>query len=101
MGFEMYAGNAHECIAHHEESIFALLEQDERRYPQLAVLRQEFYRSHRLSAQMTGDLVHELIDLLAANGGIANRPLLLLVLRLLPFFSMAYRHGVEVRCVSD
>jgi hypothetical protein len=47
------------------------------------------------------NVVHELLDLLASNGGTSNKPLASVVLRILPFFSMAYREQREVRCVGD
>lgn len=101
MAFDMYADDAHECIGHHEEFIFTLADENEERYPLIVALGWALYDGPRLSAQQAGGLVHELIELLVAHGGIGNRPLAALVVRLLSFFSNAYRKGLDIRCVSD
>ena len=59
------------------------------------------YNDPRISPRESGALVHELIDLLAANGGAANKALLSTVVRLLTFFCSAYRNNQEVSCSSD
>lgn len=101
MAFDMYAGDAQERIGHHEEFIFDLLEEDSSRYPELSSIWDRFYDGPRLSSQQAGAIVHELIDLLASNGGAGNKQLASVVLRVLPFFSKAFRENAEVRCVSD
>ena len=101
MSFDMYAGNVHESVGHHEEFIFSLAQADESRYPELLAIWEDFYDGPRISAGRAGMIVHELIDLLRANGGFENKPLAQTVVRLLPFFSRAYRNGNEIRCDSD
>ncbi|WP_332776473.1 hypothetical protein [Polaromonas sp.] len=101
MAFDMFAGGVQESIGHHEEFLFSLAETDESRYPELLKVWQFFYDDPRLSAHQAGALVHELIELLASNGGLASKPLASVVVRLLPFFSMAYRSQQEVTCRSD
>ena len=97
----MHAGDLHESIGHHEEFIFELVSADEARYPELLALWHGFYDDPRIPAESAGRLVHELIDLLSLNGGLDNRRLARTVLRLLPFFSRAYRAQLEIRCDSD
>lgn len=101
MAFDMYIADALESIGHHEEFIFTLVEQDELRYPQLTAIWDQFYDGPILSPSQAGVVVHELIDLLTANGGTSNKPLTSVVLRILPFFSKAYKTQSQVRCVSD
>jgi hypothetical protein len=97
----MYAGNTHESIGHHEELIFVLAQADESRYPELVALWEAFYDDPRISAGRAGSLVHELVELLSTNGGMKSGPLVHAVVRLLPFFSCAYRNDQEIRCDSD
>ena len=101
MAFDMFSGSLHEEIGHHEEHIFALAAENESQYPELSGVWASFYADPRLSARQAGVLVHELIDLLAANGGTSNKALASTVIRLLAFFSAAYRNDLEVKCSSD
>lgn len=101
MALDMFAGDSHDCIDHHEEFILDLAQMDEARYPELGAISALFYEGPRLSPRQAGALVHELIDLLAFHGGLANKPLAAVVVRLLPFFSMAYRQDQDIRCSSD
>ncbi|MCL2340296.1 MAG: hypothetical protein FWC49_01165 [Proteobacteria bacterium] len=101
MAFDMYAGGQHESIGHHEEFLFGLAQENESRYPELVAIWQTLYAGPRISSAQAGALVHELIELLSSNGGLANKSLANLVVRLLPFFSMAYRARQEIRCSSD
>lgn len=101
MAFDMYVGSAHESIAHHEEFLFLLAQGNESRYPELMTVWEAFYTGPRISAAQAGALVHELVELLSSNGGLSNKPLASVVVRLLPFFSAAYRTHQEVRCRSD
>ena len=89
MAFDMFAGDSRDCIAHHEEFIFELAQAHPARYPELLAMFHLLYDSPRLSARQAGALVHELIDLLASHGGLGNKPLAAVVVRLLPFFSTA------------
>lgn len=101
MALEMISGDLKAEIAHDEEFIFSLAQRDPARYPGLVALWSAYYDDPRVSAQRAGDIVHELIELLDANGGGTNKRLLNLVVRLLPFFSRAHRVGREIRCISD
>jgi len=101
VAFDMHAGDRRESIGHHEEFLFALAQENESRYPELLAVWHAFYNGPRISSSHAGALVHELIDLLSSNGGLANKPLATAVVRLLPFFSAAHRSQQEVRCSSD
>ena len=101
MAFDMFAGDSRDGIAHHEEFIFELAQAHPARYRELLAIFRLFHDSPRLSARQAGALVHELIDLLAAHGGLANKPLAAVVVRLLPFFSRACRQDQDIRCSSD
>jgi hypothetical protein len=97
----MFACGCREAIGHNEEFLFALAQEEPLRYPELLALWAAFYKSPRLSGRQAGLLVHELIDLLASNGGAGNKALAAPVVRLLPFFSAAYRSDAEIKCNSD
>lgn len=97
----MYASDTREVIGPQEEFIFLHVAKDPSRYPQLAAIWAKFYDDPCLSPPQSGALVHELIDLLACHGGASNKPLMNVVVRLLVFFSMAFREQVDVRCASD
>lgn len=101
MAFDLHAGGRREHIGHHEEFLFTLAQENESRYPELLAVWNAFYSGPRISSARAGAIVHELIDLLSSNGGLANKPLANTVVRLLPFFSAAYRSQQEVRCSSD
>lgn len=101
MAFDMYFDDSRECIDHHEEFLFHLVQSDDERYPELLRLWEAFYDGPRISSTAAGALVHELLELVSAHGGASNQPLTSIAVRLSVFFSKAYRSGVEVRCVSD
>ncbi len=101
MAFDMHIADARACVDHHEEFFFTLVEQDEVRYPQLAAIWARFYDDPIISPSQADVVVHKLIDLLTANGGVSNKPLASVVLRIRPFFSKAYKTRSQVRCVSD
>ena len=65
------------------------------------VLGEAYYDDPRISSAQASALLHELIALLAINGGSANKSLVNTVVRLLPFFSMASQGGHEIRTQSD
>ncbi|WP_183479876.1 hypothetical protein [Mitsuaria sp. BK037] len=46
-------------------------------------------------------MVHELIDLLAQHGSASNPALARVALKLMTFFSVAHRAGLDVRGHSD
>ena len=101
MAFDMYAGGTHDSIGHNEEFIFAMAQADESRYPELLAIWNAFYDDPRIPVARAGAIVHELLLLLHANGGLKNKMLAHTVLRLLLFFSTAYQNGQEIRCCSD
>ena len=97
----MYAGDRRELIDHHEEFIFSVAEQYENSFPELMRLWEQFYDGPRLSPAQAGAIVHELIELVSTINSPRERQLTELVLRLLPFFSYAYKENVEIKCLSD
>ncbi len=101
MSFDLYAGERHAYIDSHEEFLFLLAQQEEACYPELMTLWEAFYDGPRLSPAQAGTLVHELIALSDAHGGVENNALARIVIRLLPFFSHAWKTQQEIRCLSD
>lgn len=101
MALDMYAADMHEAIGHHEEFIFTLFDENDHRFPVLSLILAELYDDPRLSPSQANALVHELLELLACNGGGSNRALSAIVLRLATFFSAAFRTNQEVHCSSD
>jgi hypothetical protein len=101
MAFDMYAGDMHEAIGNHEEFLFALIEENDVRFPVLLMIWADFYEDPRLSSAQANALIHELLNLLACNGGATNKVLSVIVLRLISFLSAAFRANREIRCASD
>lgn len=101
MPLDLYAGALSERIEHRDEVLLQLAAEDASRYPRLNALWATFHDDPRLSAAQSGDVLHELIALLASNGGAQPAYVLQRGLKLLAFFSAAHRAGLAVRCVSD
>ena len=80
---------------------FALAQANAPQFPALSALWEAYYDDPRISSAQASALLHELIALLAINGGSANKSLVNSVVRLLPFFSMASQGGHEIRTQSD
>jgi hypothetical protein len=107
MTFSMSLAGASEDIDGNDQYFLVMAAAQPRLYPALAAVWKRFYDSPPMpegqSATMGPDdanaIVHELIMLLAANH--ADRALTQLVVRLLPFFSQAYRTQESIRCSSD
>jgi hypothetical protein len=99
MAFDMYAGASHEVIGHHEEVLFEFAENEPAKYPELRALHKELYSDPILSDERAGRITYELIELLDA--GKHDKLVFHTVVRLLPFFSRAYRQNQPIRCVSD
>jgi hypothetical protein len=99
MAFCMFLGETLEPINHHEEYLLVMAAAHPRQYPVLASVWQRFYDDPIIAATEANAIVHELIMLLAANH--ADRALTQLIVRLLPFFSEAYRTNAPIRCASD
>jgi len=70
----MYANGQHEAIQHQEEFIFALAQANAPQFPALSALWEAYYDDPRISSAQASALLHELIALLAINGGSANKP---------------------------
>jgi hypothetical protein len=100
MAFDMYAGEKHEMIDHHEEFIFSLIKKQSD-YPELDSIWSAFYDDPHLSVNQADLLTHELIALLANNGGSNNKQLCTVVNRLVEFFSFAYANKIQIKCLSD
>jgi hypothetical protein len=101
MAFDMYVDKVHEMIGTNEEFIFSLAEQEGSLYPELMSIWEAFYKDSRLSVSQADSIAHELIALLAHNGGSNNKHLTSVVIRLLTFFSFAYTTKKEIKCVGD
>ncbi len=99
MAFDMFAGETEAVIDHHEEYFLVMAAEYPQQYPTLAALWKDFYDSPTIAPLAANTIVHELIALLAANH--ADKVLNKLIVRLLPFFSQAYRHEQTIRCSSD
>jgi len=100
VAFEMYAETRSEAIGTGEEFIFEVASRDVGKYPKLVDLYSLFWDSPTLDSRRAGEIVHELIDLLE-NHGKSDANLTRIVVRLLPFFSHAYRRSCVIRCSSD
>lgn len=101
MALDLYAGDRHEAIGAQDEFLLHLADADRARYPQLSAIQARFHDDPRLHVEQVGLVVHELIELLAAHGGTGNPALARVALRLMTFFSVAYRAGLDVRGHSD
>jgi hypothetical protein len=107
MALSMSLAGASEDIDSNEQYFLVMAAAQPRLYPALAAVWNQFYdsrpmaesRSESIAPDAANAIVHELIMLLAANH--ADRALTQLVVRLLPFFSQAYRTQEPIRCASD
>jgi hypothetical protein len=99
MAFCMFLNGTTEDIAQHEEYVLVMAASHPRLYPALAAVWQRFHDNPTIAAAEANAIVHELIMLLAANH--ADRALTQLVVRLLPFFSQAYRTQESILCRSS
>jgi hypothetical protein len=99
MAFSMFLGGTREDIALHEEYFLVMASAHPQTYPALASVWQRFYDDPTIVAAEANAIVHELVMLLAVNH--ADRALTQLIVRLLPFFSQAYRTQEPIRCASD
>lgn len=101
MAFDLYFGEQHEAIHHHEEYIFLLAEEAPGAFPLLESLWSRFYSEFNLTPEQSAALVHELLALHEGNGAQAGKAMPALVLRLAQFFSAAWRAKASVRCAGD
>ena len=101
MAFEMYAGELRGEVASHEERIFVEISSRAQDYPELSKIWTQFYSSPKLLPEQSERIVHELIDFMSDPIHSTDSDIQRVVLRLLPFFSKAYRLNTIVRCASD
>ena len=102
MAFEMYANKYHEKIDHHEEILFHYVNDHDENYPSLYDIWENFYNGPRFSPEFANNVVHELILLLSNINEFENKKAIQkIILRLLPFFSFAYKNNYEIKCSSD
>jgi hypothetical protein len=99
MAFCMSLDGTIEVIGVNEQYVLVMAAAQPRHYPMLASVWQRFDQSPSIGAADANAIVHELIVLLAANN--ADRALTQLIVRLLPFFSRAYRTQVAILCSND
>ena len=100
MAFTLYAGDIREVIGHDEEYLLNIVAQSEEKYPILFRLSCEFYDSPVFDDEQAGAIVHELIDVLTEHGR-SDANLSRTIVRLLPFFSTAFRKPLTIRSRSD
>ena len=100
MAFDMYMGKTRDCIGHHEEFLLELARRTPDRYPGLSTLFDNLYADPVLQPDAANIITHELIELLPEAVQV-HKSAERIILRLLPFFSSAYRQGIEIRCSSD
>jgi hypothetical protein len=108
MALSMSLAGTSEDIDSNEQYFLVMAAAKPRLYPALAAVWNQFYDSRVIDADRpaasigpddANAIVHELIMLLAANH--ADRALTQLVVRLLPFFSQAYRTQESILCRSS
>ena len=99
MAFDMYLDDERAYIDHHEEGIFSLINEDEK-CPRLNWIWQEFYDSPVIEPNVANELVHELIAVRCLIPR-EQRHLVLLIDRLLPFFSKGFVASKSIRCSGD
>lgn len=99
VAFDMYFGSRREAVFDYEQYLLAMAEPA--RFPQLSTISARFYERFSLSPQQANACVHELLAILDEYGPAGNNAISLLVLRLVSFFSAAYRTGENIQCVGD
>ncbi|MBV1910608.1 MAG: hypothetical protein KUG78_15000 [Kangiellaceae bacterium] len=101
MAFDMFLGKERACIDHHEEGLFAVINDDDS-YPKLNWIWQEYYDSPLIQPNDANELVHELLALrLQVLRKDELKYLTSVIDRLLPFLSNAYRENEQIKCGSD
>jgi len=99
VAFDMYLDDKREFIDYHEEGIFSLINEDDN-YPRLNWVWQEYYDDPVIEPNVANELVHELIALRSEIPK-DQKHLVLLIDRLLPFFSKGFVLGKAIRSGSD
>lgn len=101
MAFDMYLGEERTYIDRHEEGLFELIRDDDQ-YPRLNWVWEKFYDGPVIQSNVANELVHELTSLRKLIGGEKEfKDLLVVIDRILPFFSKAYTRGELIKCMSD
>lgn len=99
MAFDMFAGDRHESIGNHEESIFSLIAKDKSRYPELMRIHKCFYDDPPIESSRLEQLLGELNNLhrqFSRDSSIEP-----LIIRLLSFFEYARSNSLDIRTESD
>lgn len=97
MAFDMYLDGERTFIDVHEEDLFYKINEDEG-FPKLNWIWQNFYKSPKITPDVSNTLVHELILLKS----ICNEKSIIHVIdKLLPFFSNAYKSNKVIETASD
>lgn len=99
MALDIYSPDRQDGIQHHEEFVFSLVEREPKRYPELNRIWREFYNDPTISAEQSGQLVHELIDLLDCHK--SDPRVVNLAARLIPLFYFSNKKSVDIKCKSD
>ena len=101
MAFDIYLGNEHAFIDHHEELLFEIVNDDEK-YPNLNQLWKNFYNGPLVSPERANELVHELISVREKVKDSENEKYLLVPIdRVVPLLSKAYKENQQLKCLSD
>ncbi len=101
MAFDMFFDNRRESIEEHEEVLFELFG-DSDNFSGLNHIWFNFYDSPSISPSMSNDIVHELVALIeVVNKKPKNKHLLDVIIRLLAFFSTAFRSNKTIQCAGD
>lgn len=101
MAFDLYIADSRITIEHFEEGVFDLISNDAR-FPELNFIFKQYYNNPRIEPHQSNDLVHELIALRSevfSNND--YKYIVMLIDRLLPFFSKAYISSQPIKCSSD
>ncbi len=101
MAFDLWLEKQCESIEEYEEGLFEFIG-NESEFPALNYLWREFYGSPKFDPEMSNSLVHELI---AIQEVIKNQKehahLRMLIERLLPLFSKAYKKSKTIQGAGD
>lgn len=101
MAFDMYAGERHEAIQHHEGYLFEFATEAIEAFPQLNAIRARFYSDFTLEPEQSSALVHEILMLHEHHASQGGKAFSATALRLAQFFSYAWRNGAPIRCCGD
>lgn len=101
MAFDLWLNNERESIEAFEEGLFDLIGNGEG-FPVLDYIWNNFYASPTIEPEMSRKLIFELISILEiVNDNKEYAHIIKLVIRLLPFFSRAYKKGEVIQGAGD